>query len=58
MAGIIEGKVRDAFDQYEKTKDLYQFAADMAKIGDYSVRSTTHWNTLTDSIGKIRKERT
>jgi ATP-dependent RNA circularization protein (DNA/RNA ligase family) len=54
--GIIERKVRMAFDQYEKTQDIHQFARDMARIGDHSVRSMNHWNTLLESIKKVEKE--
>lgn len=54
---IIEEKVRDAFKNFNDDKDLYKFALVMAHIGDYSVRSMTHWNILKESIDNLKKER-
>lgn len=55
--GIIEKKVRDAFKDFDGHKDLYKFALAMAHIGDYSVRSMTHWYILQESVAKVKKER-
>lgn len=55
--GIIEEKIRDAFKNFNDDKDLHKFALVMAHIGDYSVRSMTHWNILKESIDKLKKER-
>lgn len=54
--GIIEDKVRKAFDDYEESEDIYNFARDMARIGDHSVRAMHHWYILIDSINKVETE--
>ncbi|MFW9871572.1 MAG: hypothetical protein ACFFG0_00550 [Candidatus Thorarchaeota archaeon] len=55
--GIIEERVRNAFKEYEKDGNLYKFATEMAHIGDYSVRSMTHWYHLIGAVDKIKAEK-
>jgi len=55
--GIIEDKVRAVFKEYDEHQDIFEFAIDIAHIGDYSVRSMTHWNILINSINQIKEER-
>jgi uncharacterized protein YutD len=54
--GIIEYKVREAFKKFYEDGDAHKFAHEMAHIGDYSVRSMTHWGCLVHVIDKIKKE--
>jgi hypothetical protein len=55
--GIIESKVRDVFENYEKDGDIYNLAIEMAHIGDYSIRSMQNWYVLTSAVNKIKKEK-
>jgi hypothetical protein len=54
--GIIEDRVRQAFEKLTEEQNLYEFAIEMAHIGDYSVRSSHNWGVLVNSVYKIQKE--
>lgn len=57
MGGIIEGKVRAAFEKYEKDGDIFDFAIQMAHIGDYSIRSMSQWYALTTAVETVKEEK-
>lgn len=54
--GMIECRVRNAFENFEEDGDIFKFAIEMAHIGDYSVRSMTHWYCLTAAVNKVKEE--
>lgn len=53
--GVIESKVRAAYNKFISTEDRKQFAIDMASIGDND-RYAWHWEYVLKAIDKVEKE--
>lgn len=50
MMGIIETRIKNAFEQYQKDGNLLKFTKNVADVGDYSVNSQTQAAIMYDAI--------